>query len=224
MEIWLFVGVLVLAIAGGALSYYLKAKRRQAFAAFASSYGLQYSAQDPFGLVGWPFRLFTRGDGRGAENVVWGDWQGQRVIAFDYWYYERHRDSKGQTRKTYYRFCCAQVDVPAAFPTLQVAKEGFFTRLADYVGLDDIDFELEEFNRKWNVKANDRRFAYELIDSRMIRWLAQMDLPISFEVAGSRLLAYQRRGPVPGLAPLIGVLLTFRERIPRVAWNLYPIH
>jgi hypothetical protein len=223
VEILWFVGIVVVAIGAAALSVYLKAKRRQAFAAFAGSRGLQYSPQDPFGVVGWPFRLFSKGEGRGAENVVWGTWQGHQVVAFDYWYYERHTDSKGHTRKTYYRFCCAQVDVPAAFPTLQVAREGFLTRVADFVGLDDIDFELEEFNRKWNVKAAERRFAYELVDSRMIRWLVEMDLPISFEVAGNRLLAYQRRVPVPGLSPLVGVLLAFRERIPRVAWNLYRV-
>jgi len=174
-------------------------------------------------VVGWPFRLFTRGDGRGAENVVWGEWQGQQVVAFDYWYYERHTDSKGHTRRTYYRFCCAQVDVPAAFPPLEVAREGFFSRLADYVGLDDIDFELEDFNRRWNVRAGEPRFAYEVIDARMMRWLVALEPPISFEVVGNRLLAFQRKVPAPGLSPLIGVLLAFRQHIPRVAWNLYPI-
>jgi hypothetical protein len=223
VEILWVVGVILLAAGGIALSLYLKAKRREAFAAFARSYGLQYSSEDPIGVLAWPFRLFARGDGRGVENFVWGAWQGQRVVAFDYWYYERHTDSKGHTRRTYYRFCCAQVDVPAAFPTLQVAREGFFSRLADYVGLDDIDFELEEFNRRWNVKAAEQRFAYELIDARMIRWLVQLDLPVSFEVAGSRLLAYTKRVPAPGLAPLMGALVAFRDRIPRVAWNLYPI-
>jgi hypothetical protein len=219
--IW-FVVVIVVAVAGIVLSLYLQAKRRKEFAAFAASYGLQYSASDPFGVIGWPFRLFARGDGRGAENVVWGAWQDHHVVAFDYWYFERHTDSKGHTRKTYYRFCCAQIDVAAAFPVLEIAPEGFLSRLADLVGLDDIDFELEEFNRRWNVRSREARFAYELIDSRMIRWLVALDMPISFEVVGNRLLAYQRKVPPAGLAPLIGVLLSFRQHIPRVAWNLYP--
>jgi hypothetical protein len=222
VEVLWFAGVILVVIAGVILSLYLQAKRRKEFAAFAASYGLQYSASDPFGVIGWPFRLFSRGDGRGAENVVWGDWQGQNVVAFDYWYFERHTDSKGHTRKTYYRFCCAQIEVPAAFPPLEVAPEGFLSRLADFVGLDDIDFELEEFNRRWNVRSSEAKFAYELVDSRMIRWLVSLDMPISFEVVGNRVLAYQRRVPAAGLAPLIGVLGAFRQRIPRVAWGLYP--
>jgi hypothetical protein len=222
VEILWFLGLVVFVVAAVALSFYFKAKRRQAFAAFAAAHGLRYSPEDPFGVIGWPFRLFSRGDGRGAENVVWGQWRGHEMVAYDFWYYERSTDSKGRTRRTYYRFCCAQVDVPAAFPALQLSPEGFFSRLADFVGLDDIDFELEEFNRRWNVKAADRRFAYEMVDGRMIRWLVELELPVSFEVAGSRLLAYQRRVAPPGLSPLIGVLLALRGRIARVAWNLYP--
>jgi hypothetical protein len=220
MEIWLIVAFVAVALAAAGVSYYLKAKRRQAFAAFARSFGLSYSSDDPFGVVHWPFRLFARGDGRGAENVVWGPWQGQDVVAYDYWYYEVTTDSKGRRHRTYYRFCCAHVDVSAAFPVLELRPEGFFSRLADLVGLDDIDFELEDFNRRWNVKAEDRRFAYELIDARMIRWLVELK-GVSFEVSGSRVLAYARKGPPEGLAALIGALLAFRDRIPRMAWNQY---
>ena len=57
----------------------------------------------------------------------------------------------------------------------------------------------------------------------MIRWLVRLAMPISFEVVGNKMLAYRRKVPAAGLAPLIGVLTAFRQRIPRVAWNLYPI-
>jgi hypothetical protein len=222
MEALLYVLFIAGAIAVAVLSFYLKAKRRKEFTAFAAAHGLRYAREDPFGLVGWPFRLFSRGEGRGIENVVWGTWQGHEIVAYDYWYYERTTDSKGHSHRTYYRFCCAQVDVPAAFPVLELRREGFFTRMADFVGLDDIDFELEEFNRRWNVKAENRRFAYELVDARMIRWLVSLEQRISFEVVGSRLLAYTKKAPPAELIPLIGGLATFRQRIPRVAWGLYP--
>jgi hypothetical protein len=61
-----------------------------------------------------------------------------------------------------------------------------------------------------------------MVDSRMIRWVVGLDMPISFEVVGNRMLAYQRKVPAAGLASLISVLMAFRQRIPRVAWNLYP--
>jgi hypothetical protein len=221
MEILVFVGFIVAAIGGVALSLYLRSKRRQEFFSFAQRLGFQYSREDPFRLLDLPFRLFARGDGRGAENVIWGDWKSQGVKVCDYWYYDEHRDSEGQTRRTYHRFNCAVLEVDAAFPGLVVSREGFLSRLADHLGFRDIEFESEEFNRHFQVEAGERRFAYELIDARMIRWLLSLERPVSFEVAGSWILAYHGRVRPEGVIPLIGAAAEFRERIPRGAWSLY---
>jgi hypothetical protein len=223
VEILLFAGFIVLAIAGVALSLHLQAKRRQGFFAFARSFGFEYSRHDPFGLLDLPFRLFTRGDGRGIENVLWGEWKGQPVKVCDYWYYEEHRDSEGRTQRTYRRFNCAVLDVNAAFPPIVVAREGVLSRLADHLGFRDIEFESEEFNRRFQVQAGDRRFAYELVDARMMRWLLALERSVSFEVAGRWILAYHGRVRPEALVPLIGAASEFRDRIPRAAWGQYGI-
>lgn len=224
MEVLAFVGVIALVIGLVVLSYYLKKKRREEMQRFASGRGLQYSAHDPFQLHAWPFALFGVGRGRKAENVVWGPWKGgEPVTAFDYEYYTESTNSKGQTQRHYHRFSCAQLEVPAAFPHLQLGRENLFTRMADGMGLEDIQFELPEFNRRYNVKARERKFAYELLDQRMLDWLVSFDQGYSFEVAGNRILAYRRRIKPAALEPLIGTLVMFRERVPRVAWGLYPM-
>jgi len=216
--------IVLVAIGGIFLSYYLKKKRRDEMATFALQNGLTFSAEDTSGIVGWPFALFSRGDGRGAENVVSGKWNTKDpVTAFDYWYYTESTDSKGNRTRSYQRFSCATIDVAAAFPHLEIAREGVFTWLADRVGLEDIEFESPEFNRRYNVKAQERRFAFELLDARMLRWLVDFDQGLAFEVAGNRMLAYRKRHGASGMMPLIETLLMFRERIPRVAWNLYPL-
>jgi Protein of unknown function (DUF3137) len=216
---------LVLAVAVGAVvvSFYLKAKRREAFRAFALEHGLEYSPEDPFGLLEWPFGLFQRGEGRGIENVLWGRWEGQPMQAFDYWYFTESTDSKGRRHRSYRHFSCALIEVGAAFPHLEMAREGLFSRLADHLGLEDIEFESPEFNRRYNVKAQNQRFAYELLDGRMLEWLVNFDQGLSFEVAGNRILAYRSRVKPSGLVPLIGTAMMFRDRIPRVAMNLYPL-
>ena len=221
----LWIVLVIVAVIGVAIfSYYRKKKRREEFAAFARSNGLQYSAHDTHGVLTWPFSLFARGDGRGAENVVWGPWKdGGPVTAFDYWYYTESTDSKGNRTRSYRRFSCAVIEVPAAFPNLEIARENVMTRLADGMGMEDIEFESPEFNRRYNVKAGERRFAYELLDARMLEWLARPDQGYAFEVAGNRVLAYGGKAKAPGLIPLIGTLMMFRERIPRVAWGLYPL-
>ena len=224
MEALIIPLIVLVAIGGIFLSYYLKKKRREEMATFALQHGLSFSAEDTAGIVGWPFALFGRGDGRGVENVAFGKWKGRHpVTAFDYWYYTESTDSKGHTSRSYQRFSCATLDVAAAFPHLEIAREGLFSRLADRLGMEDIEFESPEFNRRYNVKAGERRFAFEMLDARMLRWLVDFDQGLAFEVAGNKVLAYRKRHGASGMVPLIETLLMFRERVPRVAWSLYPL-
>jgi hypothetical protein len=222
MEALVFVGIGLVVIGAVVLSFYLKAKRREAFRAFAQQHGFQYEEQDRFNLLGWPFALFRRGDGRGIENLVWGTWRGEPIQAFDYWYYVETTDSKGRRQRSYRRFSCALVEVDAAFPHLELAREGLFSRLADHVGLEDIEFESPEFNRRYNVKAKDRKFAYELLDARMLQWLVNSDQGYAFEIVASRILVYGRRSKPTALPPLIDAGMTFRSNIPSVALRLHP--
>jgi hypothetical protein len=218
----LFVLFAVAAIGIGVASWYFAEKRRQAFQAFAAQHGLEYSRTDPFDLLRLPFQLFRRGDGRRVENVLAGEWRGQPMRAFDYWYYTESTDSDGHRSKTYHRFTCVLIDVDARFPHLAIARENLFTRLADGLGFRDIGFESEEFNRRFQVSASERKFAYELVDARLMQWLLGLELPVAFEVVGGSVLAsVKRRLPPEGFAPVIEVARTFRERIPRVAWSLY---
>jgi hypothetical protein len=222
MEWWWIVLIIAGAIAIAAVGAYLKAKRRDAFRAFALQHGLEYAPHDPFGLLGWPFDLFGRGDGQGIDNIVWGRWEGEPIHAFDFWYYTESTDSKGRRSRSYRHFSCAMVEVAAAFPHLEVAREGILSRLADHLGMEDIEFESPEFNRRYNVKAKERKFAYELLDARMLKWLVDFDQGLSFEVLGNRILAYRSRVKPAALIPVIGTARMFRDRIPRVALNLYP--
>ncbi len=114
------------------------------------------------------------------------------------------------------------VQVSAAFPHLEIGRENLFTRMADGIGLEDIELELPEFNRRYNVKAVQRKFAYEVLETRMMDWLVASDQGYALEIVGNQILAYGRRGKVDELIPLVGALLAFRDRIPRVAWGLYP--
>ena len=76
MEALVVIGVIGVIALVAWLAWQAKKKRREAFARLAGQLGLTYAAEDPFGLVGLPFTLFGRGEGRGTENVLWGTWQG----------------------------------------------------------------------------------------------------------------------------------------------------
>src|SRR6266700_7215854 len=76
MQILVFVLIAALVGLGIWYSYYRKRQRRLDLATFARQYQLEYSQVDGVGLIGYPFHLFSRGDGRGCENLLEGQWQG----------------------------------------------------------------------------------------------------------------------------------------------------
>jgi hypothetical protein len=205
-----------------AFQYWANQQRRRAFATFGAQHGLVYHRQDPFGLLAEPFRLFSKGDGRGIENVLDGRWQDVPIRAFDYWYYEESSSSDGGSSRSYHRFDCVIAPIDAACSALSIHRENLFTRLADHLAMGDIQFELEEFNRAFNVKGPDRAFATALCDQRMMRWLLANAGNCGFEVVGDRLLVFRKRMDVEALPVLMATMRGFRDNVPSVVYSLYP--
>ncbi len=223
MEILIFVGLAAIAGFAAWMGWYLKKKRREELAVMARQLGLEYSPRDVQGCLGLPFALLGKGDGRGTENVMWGTWQGMPVREFDYWYYEESTDSEGRRSKTYYRFSCAVTDIAAICPPLTLDREDLFTRMADHMGLRDIEFESEDFNHAFNVKSKDRKFANDVIDARMMQWLVSVDGGFTFEISGRWMLCSSKRRRPTELVPLLGTLEAFHEHVPRVVYELYGV-
>jgi hypothetical protein len=219
----IFLLVVVAIVVVVVVAYRLKAKRREALATFALRYGLDYHADDPFGLVDWPFRLFTLGEGRGCENVLDGRWQGLPVKAADYWYYTESSDAQGHRSKSYHYFSVAVAEVGADMPPVTIERETVLTRLGGHIGLHDIEFESERFNRRFRVRAGDREFAFRLVDARMMQWLLAMGEGFGFEVCGPKILVHSRRRKPDDLVPLFGVAKGFNDHVPRLVWTEYGI-
>lgn len=196
-------------------------KRREDLAVWAATHGMDFSLADPHAIDRLDFKLFGLGDGRGCENVVTGTWQGLDVRIADYWYYETSHDSDGGSSRTYHRFSIVLAAVGAWLPAVQVAKENLLTRLADHLAMRDIEFESQEFNRLFNVKAGDREFAYKLLDARMLEWLLATAGPHCYEVGGAWVLGYCKRLPVAELPTLLHAVKGFVDRIPRLVWADY---
>jgi hypothetical protein len=221
VEILVFVLAIGLAIGAALWSYQLKQKRRRELTTMARQFGLEYSREDLSGCLSLPFALLRRGDGRGTENVLTGVWQDTPLLEFDYWYYEESTDSNGNRTRSTYRFSCAATEIDAGLSPLTLGRENVLTRLADSIGLSDIQFELEDFNRAFTVKCKDPKFANDFIDQRMMGWLIEADRSFSFEACGRWLLVYSKRRRPTDLIPLIGTLRQYRDHVPRVVYDLY---
>jgi hypothetical protein len=217
--LYVAVALIVLAIFVG--SIVMRRRRADELRFIGRQLGLSYRAEDSSGATDVAFSLFSRGDGRGSENLLTGEWEGMLVQAFDYWYYEERRTSRGMTSRTYSRFSCAVTNVDAALWPLVVRRETALTRAADAVGIQDLEFELEEFNRTFNVVSDRPKFANDVLDQRMMRWLLSTDRTFAFETRGRWLLVYSGQLPPRALPVHLDTLKGFRDRIPRVVYDLY---
>ncbi|MCK4626760.1 MAG: hypothetical protein KAV00_15725, partial [Phycisphaerae bacterium] len=79
---------------------------------------------------------------------------------------------------------------------LYIRREGFFDKIGQFFGFDDIDFESAEFSRKFYVKSPDKRWAYDVIHTRtMEHLLASANFSIRFDRA--HVIAWRSRTNKP---------------------------
>lgn len=199
------------------LAYAMQRRRREGFRQMATQLGLSYGQNDPLGLLGSPFTLFTKGDGRAVENVVWGAWQETDVIAFDYMYYEQ--DGKYRTD---YQFDCAIVPIAADGPRLLIEHENLLTSLAGGLSFHDLEFESDAFNQEYRVRCEVAKFANAVLDGRMMQWLLDNGYGYTFEAVGARVLVAGPRIEPAYLTRLLGVSRGFAQHVPKVVSSLYP--
>ncbi len=217
-----FVAAVVLGVllVGGAawFQYASRQGRIRAVAAVARSVGFTFAIADADRVVDLPFVLFARnGDKRRVELVVSGTHDGVPMRIFDYWYVVE----SGRNR-TYHRFTCAMATVPAACPRFQLGHENLLTRLGSEVGMGDVELEYDDFNRRFRVRCSDQKFAFSLLDGRMMQWLLDSDDFQSVEVDGPWvLLAPAKLDPAHWLD--LGTWLgAFARQIPPVVYSTYP--
>jgi hypothetical protein len=194
-------------------------RRRRRMSEVASRHGLAFSAKDPFRMTDtMPLAFFDIGHARKVTNVMYGRTaEGHDRRAFDYEY----TTGSGKNRHVY-NFSCGVISTGAAWPQLTLGPEGFFDRVLDVIGGADIQFESEEFNRAWEVRSPDPRFASAMIDPEMMRFLLERAEGARVEVRGPWILFSGERLNPELLPQVIASAEAFRERIPPVVWSLYP--
>lgn len=196
-------------------------------AALAS--GMGYRAEDGFGLSRISFHHMARGEGRGwtANHVVTlrSD-DGVDVHAFDVRSWTEFAvNENAQGEKTMRRArpgtarasdrimrrhqgatrSAAMAPLPINAPRLVIGRENLASKLFATATHIDLDVESELFNRSYHVIGEDRAFAREILDARMLDLIVSTEGKISFEFFGYWLLLdAEQIEPelMPGLARL----------------------
>ena len=231
--------ILVIAVIVGLIGLIVKAvqahrererQRKAALNSWASRSGFSYSEGDPWNLDN---RYNGVGEiGRGHDRYAFETLirlypVPATVFQYHYktWETRTVRDSNGNTRTERYeqdhwkRYLV--VEIGGAFPTFAIRMEGLFDRLAGFIGFDDIDFESEEFSKRFHVKSEDKQFAYALIHPQMMEWLQPQEFRVQLvrgllvmDLTGGRHTAEDCQA---AWAKAVG----FVNRIPQFVWEDY---
>ncbi len=181
--------------------------------------GALYEGASP----GSVFEYFRSGDRRGTKNVLCASDNGSYTRIFDFWYEVINYSSNGGTETTRYDFTCLLLDVNASWPGLKIAREGFFSKMADHLGMEDQQFESEQFNKMFNVKGQDPRFSSALLDARMMQWLiTNKEFFKQLEVANTWVLIVAKKLKATEYSQLLNLGRGFSQSIPNVVWDWYP--
>ena len=203
-----FVAIFIVVLVVGYIS---SLKRREAMAAVAAKLGLHFAPHKDRGMAR-RYRFLDklrRGSSRYAFNVLSGSYQGHEVILFDYHY---KTGSGKNTHHHYLSFFILHLQV--SFPELIIVPEGIFSKIAQAVGYDDIDFESHEFSRKFCVRSQDKKFAYDVCNARMIEYLlSNTDLSIEIEDKALAISFNSRLAPEK-IEPNLNRLITVRSLLP----------
>jgi len=203
-----FIAVAVVAIVLGIIK---ARERREAMARLAASLGFDYHPDDPWGLPARydRFDLFERGHSKRAYNILCGAIDGRAVTAFDY----KYTTGSGKNQTTHY--CQAAVlALPIRAARLRLRSENLFDQVASWVGYDDIDFESDEFSRRYYVASDDRKFAYDIFHAQLIDYLLRCGRSPNIEMAGAILILYERQAGIENYRRLIQIGETIVKSIP----------
>lgn len=213
--IWIVVAALV--VGGIVWAHRIETKRREALKGWAAHEGFSFHP-DRDASMDERYPLFSRlrqGSNRYAYNVMRGRRKDRDACCFDYHYETYSTNSKGQRQTHHHHFSalCIQTDLPLR--PLFMRPEGFFDKVTEFMGMDDIDFESSQFSREFFVKAPDKRWAFDVIHQATMEFLLQSPR-YHVEMSGPFVMAWRtgRFKPVDfsgGLYVVEGIL----DRLPR---------
>lgn len=201
------------------LSYRFKVSPRRAlFGGEAAELGLQAVSGDPTRFLDAGWEVVRRAASvRDVENTATGRWHGLHVTVVDYWY----APSADTSRDDYVRFVCALFPVPATWARTLIVPERVATLLGGRLAASDPGTESEAFNRRYAVRADDRRFASALLDARMIEWIMSLPTHTGFEISDGRLLCFVARREFGDLQHALSTGERFLERVPGAVRSMF---
>lgn len=212
----LIVGFIAFAIAIVIIGYIQAEKRKKELREWAQSNGLRFTPEKDYSMDAryGRFSCLQQGSRRYGFNIISGKWQSRPICAFDYHYETYSTDSKGRRTTNHHYFSAAVFDAGVPLKPLFIRTESFFDKIAEFVGFDDIDFELDEFSREFLVKSPDRQWAFDVLHQATMEFLLRSPRFV-LDFQGRHVIAYRNtRFPPREFQAAAGVVSGIIDRFP----------
>lgn len=191
-------------------------RRREAFQAWADTHGWTYSPGHNRGLA-QRFSFLDKlqhGHSRYGQDHFRGTWEGSQAEAFTFHYATTTTDSKGNTTTHHHYVGVVAFELATDFSELTIQPEGFLSKIAQFFGYDDVDFESVEFSKKFVVRSKEKKFAYDFCHTGMMELLLTRP-KTALEVEGKTLALYDSGRLDPDeIQPCLEYLTQIREQMP----------
>ncbi len=197
--------------------------------------GLRFSTFDPFPDTAWqPFALFAPHMRGRFENVIWDPRTEGEVRVFDVRFQAPAGDgsepvdliraltARGRPWEARVPLTCAIVPLPFTVPRIEIAPRDVARAAMGSITGRELDLELESFNRRFDVRCDDRRFAVAFLDQRMMRTLLGLPGKIVVLANEDRMLMVSERLDPAQMLLLLEAARVTGERVPAVVASLYP--
>jgi hypothetical protein len=173
VQILIIILIVALFVAFAIHAHRVAQQRKDDLMALAARHGWQFLPAKDKGMEARfaAFDCLQQGSNRYAYNVLEGDFRQRGICAFDYHYETYSTDSKGNTQTHHHTFSAAVLNAALPLKPLLIRPEGFFDKITEFFGADDIDFESAEFIRRFFVKAPNRRWAFDVLHARAMELL-----------------------------------------------------
>ena len=169
------------------------------------------------GTAWLPFEIFGRRPS-GTENVIFDPRGDDGVRAFDFWF-EETRDGLFGLRRT---VTCATVPLAFTCSRVRVAPRAVADDVSDALGLPLVTLELEQFNDRFRVEAEDARTASALLDQRVMRSLLLLPPRVVVDVNEEVLLLRAPKLTAVEMLQLLRTATSLQRVLPRVMTSLFP--
>lgn len=216
MSLWGFSFLVAIVVLWVVWQVRRRLKRSNEVRDFALAHGLEFDRRDPHDLrrrarLVFPDERFTRQVG----NTSWGHWGGHRVLAGD-------MVTGTRQKETVRMLSMVSVELPISGPdTVWVVPHDLWSRARAKLGAGRLPVASEEFNARYAIHTDAKKFALELLDASLVGWLLNLDRRFGFLVAGNVAVFTSDGLRGPELEKLFDAATGFVDRLPRSVLEAY---